>query len=300
MKEYKKHPLNILPDCSKDDRDRLQGNIRMNGFDPKFPIVLFEGEILDGWQRYKICKENNIDFTTVEFEGIEEDAITFVRRSNTRRNLTKNQIAAFIVDSNGLLDRYQAEAEARKKNLGRTHGKDPSGSTTPRGRAVNLVAKDFGTEGDQVRRAKKLKKEDTKLFEQVKYGEKTLAKAEKEIKDRQPSGKIIKKKSDGPKSDPKLKKLSDSLNWIADNLQYLLQGDIKPQTDLDWGRLHTIRYSLYEIIRLAAAVGVNIAGIIENFNEKKIIVPKHLQTPKRLLKNKNMEVADIDYIEIKK
>jgi hypothetical protein len=284
MTAYQKHPLNILPDCNKLDYDRLQGSLRSNGFDKKFPIILFEGMILDGWQRYQICTKNKIEFTTTEFEGGREEAIQFIRKSNIRRNLSEDQIASFIVDSNGLLDQYRAKADERSRA-----GKKPPTSTTT-GLAVEVAAKDFGTTGGKIKRAEKLKEESPEEFEKVKSGEKKLHEAEKVVAS---SRKIIKKKSDKPKDNSHIYSVSKRIATLSGDLQKILQGDHKPTTQLDWGRLSTINYALYDIVRLAASMGVDVVSIVETFNgTTRITTPKHLQIPK------NMETTDIEDAEI--
>lgn len=287
MKEYKKHSLNILPNCNKLDYDRLQGSLRANGFDKKFPIILFEGKILDGWQRYQICEKNNIDFTTAEFEGNKKEAIKFVRESNIRRNMTEDQIATFIIDSNGLLDEYEAEAREREREGKRKGGLVRQGklprSTEGKQKSpeyTDIAAKDFGTTGGKVRRAKKLKEASPEEFEKVKSGEKKLHEAEKSVPT---SRKITKKKSDKPKDDSLIYSVSKNLAKVTGDLQKILQGDHKPTTKLDWGRLSTINYALYDIIRLAASMGVDVVSIAETFNgTKKITTPKHLRIPKEV------------------
>ena len=288
MTEYQKHPLNILPDCNKLDYDRLQGSLRANGFDKKFPILLFEGMILDGWQRYQICMKNEIEFTTTEFEGGQEEATQFIRKSNIRRNLTEDQIATFIVDSNGLLDRYRAEADKRKK--AGVPSRSTEGGSKHDGEAENVAAKDFGTTGGKVKRAENLKKSSPEEFEKVKSGQKKLIDAEKDVP---ASRKIIKKKSNKPKDNSHIYSVSKRIATLSGDLQKILQGDHIPITELDFKRLSTINYALYDVVRLAASMGVDVVSIAETFNgTTRITTPKHLQIPK------SMETTDIEDAEI--
>jgi len=59
-KEIKKHDLNIYPAIDGQDYLELKEDIRQNGYDPKYPIWLYQGGILDGWNRIQICAELNI------------------------------------------------------------------------------------------------------------------------------------------------------------------------------------------------------------------------------------------------
>ena len=45
----KKHVFNILPEIQGDDYKKLLNDIQKNGYDIKFPIYLYEGDIIDGW-----------------------------------------------------------------------------------------------------------------------------------------------------------------------------------------------------------------------------------------------------------
>ena len=82
----KKHKFNIFPEMVQDDYSRLKYDLMNNGFDPKTPIYLYEGEILDGWNRYKACQELDIFPEYVVFEGTDTEAINFVMRTNKRSN----------------------------------------------------------------------------------------------------------------------------------------------------------------------------------------------------------------------
>lgn len=75
---------------SSDEMEQLVSDLRANGYDGP-PIVLYEREILDGWNRYLACETLGVDFPTKEFEGNDSAALDFVVRANRRRNLTKNQ-----------------------------------------------------------------------------------------------------------------------------------------------------------------------------------------------------------------
>ena len=56
MKRYQPHPIALLyPPMSPEEYEFVKEDIRQHGL--KHPIVLLEGKILDGWQRYQICLE---------------------------------------------------------------------------------------------------------------------------------------------------------------------------------------------------------------------------------------------------
>jgi hypothetical protein len=61
-KKYTKHKINIYPIISDDTYGTLKESL-MDGFNPIFPIILYEDKVLDGWNRYLICEEMDIEPT---------------------------------------------------------------------------------------------------------------------------------------------------------------------------------------------------------------------------------------------
>ena len=65
MKELKIDPelRDLLPPLADDEYKQLEKNIVDNGFDRNFPIMEWRGFIVDGHNRYSICRKHNIDYT---------------------------------------------------------------------------------------------------------------------------------------------------------------------------------------------------------------------------------------------
>ena len=87
----KKHRLNIYPEMKEEAFLSLRSDIEKNGYDFKFPIWIYENKIIDGWNRYKACNELGITPIYETFVGDELQAITFILRTNNRRDLTSYQ-----------------------------------------------------------------------------------------------------------------------------------------------------------------------------------------------------------------
>ena len=84
--EYSK----IFPMLEGEQRLDLQRDIRDNGV--REPIVQFNGQILDGRNRYICARESGIEVPVVQFEGSEQEAFDYVISRNLhRRHLTQNQ-----------------------------------------------------------------------------------------------------------------------------------------------------------------------------------------------------------------
>ena len=54
------HPIGkILPPISAQERSSLRNDLVVNGL--QLPITRYEGMVLDGWNRYRLCIEENIE-----------------------------------------------------------------------------------------------------------------------------------------------------------------------------------------------------------------------------------------------
>src|ERR1035437_6840926 len=87
----KKHEYNILPEMNQEQYLELKNDIIENGYDDRYPIWLYENDIIDGWNRHKICDELQITPNYETFTGTTLQAVQFVLRSNNRRDLSSIQ-----------------------------------------------------------------------------------------------------------------------------------------------------------------------------------------------------------------
>lgn len=88
---YKEHPKikDLLPPLAKDDYERLRNSIKKEGV--KIPILVNEnGEIVDGYNRYKIAKEFNIE-APIKEEKFEDEVMAGVAYNTARRQFTPEQ-----------------------------------------------------------------------------------------------------------------------------------------------------------------------------------------------------------------
>lgn len=88
--ELQFHPIaNLLPLMQDNEFDEFTASIRERGL--LDPIILFEGKILDGRNRYRACNIVGIEPRTEEFNR--DDPVKFVLDRNIhRRQLTKAQL----------------------------------------------------------------------------------------------------------------------------------------------------------------------------------------------------------------
>src|SRR5262249_930939 len=89
--EYEFHPIaNVFPLMMGDEFKRFKEDIRTRK--QQEPILIYEGKILDGRNRYNACKELGILLDTKRYEG--DDPVGFVLSANLhRRHLNESHRA---------------------------------------------------------------------------------------------------------------------------------------------------------------------------------------------------------------
>ena len=145
-----RHKLSALfTDIPDDDFKKLCASIEANGFiDPI--IRIYEGQILDGWHRYRAAKELNL-IRKLKFQEWKErdegDPAAFVLARNIeRRHLTPGQRGVIVVEMNNWLERGNVKAQ--------TDSDSPNGEPKPKSRTK--LAKEAGVGERTIDRAKEV------------------------------------------------------------------------------------------------------------------------------------------------
>lgn len=116
MRELKIDPelRDLLPPLTSEEYKQLEKNIVENGFDRNFPIMEWQGFIVDGHNRYDICKKHNIEpiIGTLAYKTKEEVMEWMLDIQLGRRNLTPIQKIA-------ITEKYRPiyEKQARENQL---------------------------------------------------------------------------------------------------------------------------------------------------------------------------------------
>jgi hypothetical protein len=111
----KKHKVNIFPELTGEAYDGLKNDIIEFGYDDSMPVILFEGDVLDGWNRAKVCFELDFKPPTKNFEGSLIEARDFCWRTNKRRDLTSQQWSTLAVEDEELVKAIQEETERQRR-----------------------------------------------------------------------------------------------------------------------------------------------------------------------------------------
>jgi len=187
----KKHKFNIFPEAKADDYNRLLEDIKSNGYDKTQPITIYEGEIIDGWNRQMACDELEIEPAYTTFEGTASEAIALVMRTNKRRNLNSGQWACIAAEADDLLAviRETVERAAERKrieNAANQHQPADKNLSAPKqehaDKTATKAAEMFNTNRTYVNQAVKMKTAAPEVFQKVKAGKMTMQDANKAVR----------------------------------------------------------------------------------------------------------------------
>ena len=181
MSQYQQHQLSAAwPAMSDSDFQALQDRIMNIGV--QMPIVIFEGQVIDGWNRYRAATALGMDCPTTPFdESI--DPVEFVKAMNdARRHITGSQRAIAIVAIHGW------------KPVGRPQNNVEATSTLTQ----EAMAAEAGVSKKTIQQAQAAQK--AGLAEKVKSGEMTVEQASNVAKGK--PAKAAKKDKPAPKAAP--------------------------------------------------------------------------------------------------
>jgi hypothetical protein len=182
--KLEKHQFNIFPLMSTEESDQVRLDIEKYGYDKSYPIVLYQGKILDGYNRYQICEILGVTPLFVEFDGTDLKAMEFIMRSNSRRNLTSSQRAVIAAEAQPIME---AIASAVKKEKAENLVGNQNASAEKQlvelipptvypkrdnsKRSSEKLAKQFHTNSKYVAKAIEIKNNKPEVFELVKNQE---------------------------------------------------------------------------------------------------------------------------------
>lgn len=215
---YELHPLcTLFPRLSGAEFNALRDDIKANGL--RQPIVLLDGMVLDGGNRYRACVEAGVEPAFTEFHG--GDPISFVLSANFhRRHLSAGQQAAIVSSVTNW-------AQARKQGGDRRSDQAASlaGLYTVAERAV-----ESGASVRTQRMADKVAKADPELARKVAHGDITLPDAMEQITGKRPGAKPAKVEPEpeyeGPSAD-EIAEARKSAEDDAEAVRLLLESDDK-------------------------------------------------------------------------
>ncbi len=169
------HPAcKIFPALGETELKELADDIATNGL--QNPIVLLDGKLLDGRNRFAACKIAGIKPQFVEFAG--DDPIRWVTSQNlVRRHLTASQRAVVALD---LLPMLEKEAKQRQRRSNEYRGTVRSAQKCAiRGKAAEHAAKIANASTRYVEIVKQINESHPEIVNRVRTGEISIPEARK-------------------------------------------------------------------------------------------------------------------------
>ena len=160
-----------FPQIEGDEYEQFKASIKLG---QQSPVLIFKGELLDGRNRLKACRELGIKTMAVEYSG-EKTAVQVITDLNIyRRHLTASQRAAYGLR---LLPVLEHEAKERKKAGVADHSENIRS-----GRAVDLAGAQVGVNGRYIEDARTVANSSPELLQRLISGEITIPEAKKQIR----------------------------------------------------------------------------------------------------------------------
>ena len=137
----------LIPPLSEEELKLLEDSIAANGCES--PIIVWNGVIVDGHNRYSICKKREIPFSLQEraFEDRDAAMLWMLRNQLGRRNLNSYQKSNLALRLEPLL----TEAAEKRKGM-RTDLVQNSDRGSEMGRTRNKLGKLAGVSHDTIQK----------------------------------------------------------------------------------------------------------------------------------------------------
>ena len=180
----------LFPMLPEDELGVLSEDIKQ--FGQRDPIVLFEGHVLDGRNRWMACQLAGVEPITREFEGTNKEALEYVWSTNVaRRHLNSGQISIALAKREKLDAEYAKAVEAMREAAPKRGAAKKSGTNNCTAKkdtsalTDHKIAEANGTNRTYVAKARKIVEASPELAEQVEKGKMTLAQASTELRRQQ-------------------------------------------------------------------------------------------------------------------
>ena len=168
MKRYSFHPACLLfPQLGKDELQELADDIKARGL--LHDIILYNGQILDGRNRYLACRIAGVEPTFVEWPGTGSPVEWVISENLIRRHLTSSQRAMIALDMLPLLEK---EAKDRQR-LSPGRGKKLSrklDTFSANGAASKIAARITKTNSAYVQTVKAVERQAPDLLDAIRSG----------------------------------------------------------------------------------------------------------------------------------
>lgn len=176
------HPLaKYFPILEGEEYELLKQDIEKNG--QLEPIVMVDGQILDGVNRWRACRDLGIEPITEQYEG--DDPLSYVISLNVRRrHLTISQRAMLATE-------MLPELEAKR---GTSESEDSPVDLEGKHRSTTEAGILFGVSQPSVIRAKRVKEQAPERVDEIIKGKTTVGAVDEELRRSKPREKPLPQK----------------------------------------------------------------------------------------------------------
>jgi len=172
------HPAcKLFPALGREELQELADDIAENGL--RNPVVMLNGKLLDGRNRWEACKIAKVEPHFTEFDG--DDPIGWVISQNlVRRHLTASQRAVVAFDVLPMLEK-EAKQRQRRSNSYRGNGRLASqvANQNGKGKASEMAARIAKSSSRTVERVKAISRQAPELIDEIRSGRVNVSDAQK-------------------------------------------------------------------------------------------------------------------------
>lgn len=184
MQVIELHPIcQVYPQMSELELAGLASDIGAKGL--KVPIVVHQGKVVDGRNRFLACQIAGVDPTTTEWDGVGELSDFVISLNEKRRHLTPSQKGMVAAEIEPFISAEIAEKERKRKADQNKADSDKIVQVDSKERnrdAKQEAAAKVGVSRGYVGDAKRIKAASPEIAEEVKRGEKSIQQAKSELK----------------------------------------------------------------------------------------------------------------------
>lgn len=165
----------LIPRLTDDEFKQLEENVLRDGIAE--PLVVWNGTLIDGHNRYKLAKKHGLDFKTREmaFDSENDAEIWIIKNQFGRRNLSKYDRSILALKLKPVI------AERAKENMLATQNNDNASAYQKSEKQVNTtkeIAKLAGVSHDTIHKVEVIEaKGSDELKQKVRSGEKSINEA---------------------------------------------------------------------------------------------------------------------------
>lgn len=162
----------LIKPLEPSERAGLEASIVAEGC--RDPIVVWDGIIVDGHNRYEICTANGVEFKTtpIEFADRREARIWIRNNQLHRRNLSDGWRAEYALQNKAELEAVAKETQGRRTDLLSNNDKK-----LPEHRTQQTIADQLDWSTGKVAQADYVRKTSPETWEKAKAGDLTIGKA---------------------------------------------------------------------------------------------------------------------------